>query len=145
MTHEEFQREMDRLVDQWPRAYSGSRMEVIAREVADQTAAWWKRTVDRFLGERKDAPLLPEIRDVVARDRERSWTSQKSVPWKEFIANPFSCSRCGGSGVIRARLIGHEPGLYTYAFSCECEYGRKDRRGFPSWERADHSAFEIVR
>lgn len=78
MTALEFKAEMDRLVGQFGRAvYSEARMHLIFRQVAHLPASWWKRAVDKFLLEARQAPLLPEISAEIAREREREWTRLK--------------------------------------------------------------------
>lgn len=78
MTPEQFHPQMNRLVAQFGKTtYSSERTAMILREVRGIGAEQWEAIVDRFLGESRHAPLMPEIREAIAYVRERSWTNEK--------------------------------------------------------------------
>jgi hypothetical protein len=144
VTKEEFQREMDRLASNFRNAYSPARQELIAKEVKDLSAPWWKRTVDRFIGEFRQAPLLPEIREAIAGERERLWDLQKKVPLNQIWEGTkiVNCGRCFDTGHVLARRIGEKT---PFAFICDCEFGRKCRDNMPPWEQMNQGEWEIIR
>jgi hypothetical protein len=78
MTHEVFSNHMNRLCTQFGKtAYSTERAALIWREVQHLDGAWWGKTVDRLLGECRQPPLLPEIREFISREREKTWMGEK--------------------------------------------------------------------
>lgn len=84
MNRNEFEREMARLVNTFGKThYNIERTTLIWEAVRPYSVAWWARAVDEFIGSFRSPPLLPEIRDAVARERERQWGEQK----KENAAN----------------------------------------------------------
>jgi hypothetical protein len=71
VTKEQFAVHMQRLVDTFgDRAYPPERMKLIYQEVADFGDTWWKLEVDKLIGNHRIAPLLSEIREAAARERE---------------------------------------------------------------------------
>lgn len=87
MTEQEFQRDMGRLIEQFGKpVYSQARVALIWREVRDMTSFWWERTVDRLIGECRQAPLVPEVREEVSRERERNWAGEKAKNRNESLA-----------------------------------------------------------
>jgi hypothetical protein len=81
MNQSHYDREMDRLRDVFgDRAYSGERVIVIWKEVKDLSDAWFSKTIDRFIGEFRHAPLMPEFRDAISLEREKvhSYERQKN-------------------------------------------------------------------
>jgi hypothetical protein len=143
---EEFNTEMLRLSAQFSKAsYSKERVELIAREVQSMSAYWWKRTVDRLLGECRQAPLLPEIRVLVAEERSREWERRKKqAELNPQVSNRTFCSRCDSTGVVRAKLKS-EPTAGPFAFLCSCDNGERDSRRFPTWSSAEQDDYELVR
>lgn len=79
MTFQEFSRHMQRLVAQFGKnTYSDERIKIIYRELEPFDIDWWGRTVDRFLGESRLAPLMTEIRAEISLERERRNSIQKA-------------------------------------------------------------------
>jgi hypothetical protein len=144
MTPQEFQAPMDRLISQFGKsAYSPARIELIAAEVKHMPGSWWKRTVDRFLGEFRQAPLMPEVREAIAKERERGWDAQKVIPlnaWQE--PRNARCGYCRDLGYLLAFDKSAEVKA-PYAFKCNCEIGRRSRHAFPEWEQSDQFKWEI--
>lgn len=80
MTFAEFESEMRRLVGQFGRqTYGEERVALFFEAVRDLSPGWWKRTVDKFLGECRYPPLMTELRTEVAIERERVWAVTKSL------------------------------------------------------------------
>jgi len=72
MTFAEFEIGMRRLSAQFGKAaYGDERTRLIFAAVREFSAAWWNRTVDRFVAEFRIPPLMPEIRIEIAAERER--------------------------------------------------------------------------
>lgn len=77
MTTEEFDREMSRLAETFPNAYRDERRKLIWREVYQLPAQVWAKVVDYLIGDSRQPPMMPEIREAVSRERERSWQFKK--------------------------------------------------------------------
>lgn len=131
MTPDEFHIEMSRLVEQWKGSYSDARQRLIAQEVKHMPAGWWKRAVDSLLSECRQAPLLPEIRELMAIERERSKVIQSND-----LRPKSGCRSCHGNGVY---LCAHREQLGFWAFRCHCDAGERDlRRHIPQFKQ-DHA------
>lgn len=73
MTPTAFQLHVGRLVNNYGKVhYSEERVKLLWREVQHLSPEWMERTVDRFIGESRYAPLLPEFREEAAKERERN-------------------------------------------------------------------------
>lgn len=110
MTEPEFQTHMNRLVVQFGKgAYSQERVTLFWRELQSLSGEWWGRTVDSFLGECRQAPLMPEVREAASRERERIRQIQKQQESREaerFMSSygPEDVSMIAGT--IKARIHG---------------------------------------
>lgn len=108
MTEPEFKTQMQRLITTWPNVYSTERVAVIWQEVRGFSPHWFKRVVDRFIGESRQAPLMAEFRDEISRERERTWFTEKkqnAQDAKEF----FELSESEGKSIadmIKKRAMG---------------------------------------
>jgi ribosomal protein S27E len=93
MTPQFFEQAMKRMVDNFGKAaYSQERVQLIWREVKDLDSGWFTRTIDSFIGDCRQAPLLPEFRNAVASERERLWRIEKSKDTREaesFMSSSF--------------------------------------------------------
>lgn len=79
MNFHEFSIGMQRLVSQFGKAaYGDERVKLIFREVEFLPAASWSRIVDKFLGEARMPPLLPEFRTEISLERERLHRAEKA-------------------------------------------------------------------
>lgn len=84
MTEQEFNTQVQRLVNNFGKqAYSPERALLLWREVNDFSGRWFSNTVDKFIGELKHAPLLPEFREEISKERERLWNQEKDNHKKE--------------------------------------------------------------
>lgn len=83
-----YQNQMNRLAETYgAQHYKRERVELLWREVKNLSNPWFAQVVDRFIGESKFAPLLPEFREEIARERERNHSLDKrqhSKDAKEF-------------------------------------------------------------
>ncbi len=140
MTYDQYFEQMNRLVSQFGKgAYSTERSAVIWREVQHQSPEWWERTVNKFLGECRQAPLLPEIREALSRDRERGQSNV--VPIGSAWTAPYvaKCDFCFDIGVYicRSKL---RPG--DWAFRCHCSKGTSDpRKAIPQFKQGHADEF----
>jgi hypothetical protein len=71
VTRVEFERETARLDRQWPRTYSAERFAMIWKEFNLVDPGAFTGMVDRWIGELRQAPMLNEMREDLARWRER--------------------------------------------------------------------------
>lgn len=101
-----------------PKSYNEERGELLWREVQDLSNYWMTKAVDLFVGSHRQAPLLPEFREEIAKERERLWREKKSkkgeVDFDCAIAN-YSCDDCRGTGMYLDQD--------NYAFRCHCPAG----------------------
>lgn len=147
MNQNEFNTQMNRLVSQFGKAaYGVERTTLIWREVRDLPPEWFAGVVDEFLGSSRQAPLIPEFRDVAASERERMRGREQQERLAEvWNLNP-RCDYCRDNGVyVCVRTDG---GAGFYGFRCHCERGSSDpRRAIPQL-KADHAKqfvyFDIV-
>lgn len=73
-----FQQQMNRLGDTFGvNQYKIERIEVIWKEVRDFSDSWFSKTVDKFIGECRHAPLMAEFRDEISKERERMAYGEK--------------------------------------------------------------------
>lgn len=78
MTQQEFSAQMDRLIDVFgEKAYGTERAKLIWETVKVFDVVWWHKCVDHFIGYFKVAPLMVEISEAAAQERERLWTIEK--------------------------------------------------------------------
>lgn len=78
MTEPEFQSNMMRLINQFGKAaYPAERSQIIWSTVRYLPGDWWRRSVDKWIGECRQAPLMPEIREEMSSERERDWSNEK--------------------------------------------------------------------
>ena len=72
MTQGEFTHQISRLREQFgAQAYGTERAKILWQEVKDFSDHWFKRVVDELLGCCRHAPLMPEFREHISRERER--------------------------------------------------------------------------
>ena len=84
MNQGQFDQQIQRLVNNFGKtAYSSERAILLWREVSTLSASWLNLTVDKFIGELKHAPLLPEFREEISKERERIWRGDKEKYAKE--------------------------------------------------------------
>jgi hypothetical protein len=72
MRDEFFSRQIERLSDQWPAAYSRERSAVLWNHLKNIPEEDFKYVVDELLGTARHAPLLKEFNDQLSIRRERS-------------------------------------------------------------------------
>lgn len=84
MTWKFFMRQVDRLTSTFGKnAYGEERVLLIWREIKDLSDNWAEATVDKLIGEHRYAPLLPEFREEISKERERLWRVEKKQHAKE--------------------------------------------------------------
>jgi hypothetical protein len=72
VTQQEFQVQLERLKNEYgQKVYSTERCALIWREVRDFSGEWLRRTIDEFIGESLQPPLLPKFREMLSKERER--------------------------------------------------------------------------
>lgn len=78
MDQQQFQRQMSRLSDTFgANSYKDERIKILWREIQDFSIEWLARTVDHFIGSCRHAPLMPEFREELSKERERMHSVQK--------------------------------------------------------------------
>jgi hypothetical protein len=92
MNREAFQKDMGRLMSQFPNAYGPERVNIVFRAVGQESSEWWARTVDHFLGAARHAPLLEDINTLLSQERERRWAREKqqhAQDAKDFFSGSY--------------------------------------------------------
>lgn len=80
----EFTQQLNRVASTFGKnAYGDERIQLIWREVKDLSSNWMVKTVDRFIGECRHAPLMPEFREEISKERERLWQFEKKQRAKD--------------------------------------------------------------
>lgn len=144
MTESEFNAQMNRLTAQFGKSfYTTERQVLIWDAVGTLDGFTFRRIVDKLIGECRQAPLVPEIREHVARERERLWSSTKRDPMQYPTGRGVLCPQCKDSGALLALPKDGKSG--PYAFKCLCDSGLSDGRKFPSWPPRDADDFEVCR
>lgn len=110
MTEQQFAFQMNRLAKAFPNAYSDERIRLVWREIGSLEGSWLEKTVDRFIGEFRHAPLMPEFREAAAIERERVREIQKREEKQGAEAFMSALSESETRGIceqIRRRLQGY--------------------------------------
>lgn len=76
MTESEFGNQMGRLERQFGK-FGDERGRILWRELQDLPAQWFGKVIDKFIGDCRQTPLLPEFREEIAIERERLWKIEK--------------------------------------------------------------------
>lgn len=78
MTELHFMSQIKRLADTYgAKTYGTERSGILWQEVKDFSDEWMTKAVDRFIGSRREPPLLPEFAEAASRERERVNDTQK--------------------------------------------------------------------
>jgi hypothetical protein len=131
---EHFRKESSKLIDTFGKsAYSATRLDLIFRLVKDMPDAWLTKTIDKFCGECRQAPLIPEFREEVNLELRRQHDLRKSSVSVDNRPYRSNCFDCEGTGVLTAIQSINERGdnLGAYAYRCPCEAGHRDVRNWP--------------
>lgn len=131
----EFDIQMARLSSTFGKtAYPDERRKMIWREVSSLSSGAFSNIIERLISESRQAPLLPEIRELAAGYR---------VKQTKYAQNNggYSCSICGGGGSLIAR---RKDDKSPWAFKCSCTAGRNDVRRFPPWQESFRETYEVT-
>lgn len=119
MNHQEFSIQMDRLKDVYTdRPYSNERVKLIWREVSRLSGEAFSRIVDNLISSQRQPPMLTEIRDQIALERERTSSEPKAVAMNWEAS--YNCDFCRDLGIF---VCTQGESLNFYAFRCHCEKG----------------------
>ena len=78
MTESEFSKGMSRLINTYRQdSYPAERVKLIFKEVSGLRVDLWNKIVDRMIGDNAFAPMLPQIREALAKEREQDVNQQK--------------------------------------------------------------------
>lgn len=135
MTSVEFNTQMDRLIDSYPKgAYPPERIKQIWQAVAEFPQQVFAKIIDELIGSHRQAPLLPEIRTELAKEREKL-VQQNRHQSEDYAKVQYLCDYCRGCGVY---LCGKKGQNGVWAFRCHCSRGCSDpRKAIPQFKR-DH-------
>lgn len=120
MNQAHFQTQMGRLIDQFGKQiYGPERVRLIWQTVEGIEEIHLTRIVDKFIGECRLPPLLPEFREEIAKIRESLWRQKKHSEEKA------DCSLCRSGAVF----VTDEKGILSVG-RCSCKLGAKLSQGF---------------
>lgn len=143
MTFEQFQLQMDRLGQTFgANHYKPDRTMIIWKEFRDLPEGWMRATVDRFIGEMRQAPLLAEFRTALVMDRDRGRAPGGVALKPEVDPSRIKCFFCGDNGVYIAL---HCETRDPFAFRCHCDRGLADPRvAIPHFKLPHRGVYEWV-
>jgi hypothetical protein len=101
--------------------YKDERIKIIWKELEEFSNQWLTKTIDYFIGNLRQPPLMAEFRDEISKERERLYQIKKKEQSKE--AKEFMSAYSGEDiqticGQIVKRLIG---GMNDQDFKCFTE------------------------
>ena len=144
MNPQRFANQINRLAKQFSSAFSEERVKLIWREVGQLSDEWFETLVDRFIGDLRQAPLLPDFREAASIERDRLWEIEKKTQKEHSVelSPTFRCSYCKDRGVY---VCIHNRERALYAFRCHCERGMSDPRvAIPQYKPAHLPDFTWV-
>ena len=128
MTEAHFKNEMTRLVSVFGKNhYPDARLTLIWREVRSADEKQFVEIINRFIGEHRQPPLLPEFRTAMAVHRERSWSQEKAQYANEAKSAYRALSKDESSLIcqaIRGVMLGRVS-LKEADGAIECVYGSR--------------------
>lgn len=84
MNKNSFQQQISRLVETFgANHYKPERINLIWGEIQDLSDWWMAKTMDRFIGELRQPPLMVEFREEISKERERLWKIEKAKNEKD--------------------------------------------------------------
>lgn len=89
MTIHEFDINMQRLKNNYGNSFNDEKIKMIYSSVKEFPVVWWAKTVDWFIASSRTAPLVQDIRDKAADERERLYYIEKKKNAEE--AERFMC------------------------------------------------------
>lgn len=138
MTESEFNTEMQRLTESFPRgSFPTERIKLIWREVRQFDAPWFAQVVSGFIGGMRTAPMVPDFSQAAGAKREKDWGSQKVIPMREWVNTHPRCSACKDQGSVLARRETEHQ--WVIAFKCSCSAGQLRREAWAAWHQGRHS------
>lgn len=85
---------MQRLAETFGKqAFGNERAALVWREVKDFDPFWFRRVVDGFIGDSRQAPLVSDFSNAASEERERVWKIEKAQHAKDakaFFNSTFS-------------------------------------------------------
>jgi hypothetical protein len=80
-----FSRQMSRLSDTFGgNHYKDERIKIIWGNVKDLSHGWFSNVVNYFIGNSRQAPLMPEFNDEISKERERLYRIEKETRTEEI-------------------------------------------------------------
>lgn len=73
----EFNFEITRLSNHWPRAYTDEFKKLLWKDIGMLSKEWLVSTIDRFIGSSRVAPMIPDFQEFATIEREKLWAEQK--------------------------------------------------------------------
>lgn len=87
----EFQREMNRLEETFgSRAFPKARVELIWNATSDMDGVWFKRLVDKMIGDLRQPPMVSDFRDAAYRERQSRFSQDTVVAAERWDSGTFS-------------------------------------------------------
>lgn len=128
----EFNEQIARLSEAYGKNHYGSeRTRVIGLAVRYLPDGAFTRIVDELIACERQAPLLPQILDVISKRRETQADRQQERKKTFWERDTYACSKCRDCGVLVAMNLNDKQ---IYGFRCDCESGQLDpRKALPMW------------
>jgi len=113
-------------------AFSTERCTLIWKEVGEIPDHWMSRIVDKFIGDSKQSPMIPDFREEIS--RYRSWENEKRKNLEQCVRtdedSEKECNYCFAKGYY---FTWKKSAKMFYIFKCHCNYGIKDEKKFPQF------------
>jgi hypothetical protein len=110
------------------RNYPDERVMVLWGEVKEFPFFWFKKIVDRFIGESLKPPMLPEFRTEAAKERERQREKEKTderKTGKEFLGQVYGPEEVQTiASMIKRRLQGKVDDVVWNEFMAQIDSSR---------------------
>jgi hypothetical protein len=87
MNIQHFQAQVNRLAETFgAQYYKRERVEILWKSAKDLSDEWFSAVVDNFIGNMRQAPLMPEFQAEIGKERDRLWQQTKQQERREAKA-----------------------------------------------------------
>lgn len=128
MTNEEFNREMDRLIEVYSsKPYPPTRIKGIYKAIHKVRPDDFKQAVEELINSSRWPPMVTDIVELVGK-KYYAYREQKRRELQNNILKA-DCEKCKKTGVVIAFKE-----TFSYAFRCDCVIAEALDYNYPPWE-----------
>jgi hypothetical protein len=132
MDKKHFYSEMKKIAETFgTKTYGDVRVELIWAEVQMLSNEWMSKVANYFIGYHRQAPLLTEFKEEIAKENERQWKLRKeqTIDFQSSDVDKYFCVDCMNTGLVF--------GADNYMFKCHCAHGSKRVENYPRLVRTN--------